>query len=39
MDKLFSSIQQNLQQTDKSSLLQGQQISQDKITALLEKSA
>ena len=39
MDKLFSSIQQNLQQTDKSSLLQGQQISQDKIMALLEKSA
>ena len=39
MDKLFSSIQKNLQQNDKSNLLQGQQISQDKITALLEKSA
>ena len=39
MDKLFSSIQQKLQQTDKSSLLQGQKINQDKIMALLEKSA
>ena len=39
MDKLFSSIQQKLQQTDKSSLLQGQKINKDKITALLEKSA
>ena len=39
MDKLFSSIQQKLQQTDKSSLLQGQKKNQDKITALLEKSA
>lgn len=38
MDKLFSSIQQNLQQNDKNSLLQKQQLSQDKIMDLLEKS-
>ena len=39
MDKLFSSIQENLQQNNQSSLLQKQQISQDKINELLEKSA
>ena len=39
MDELFSSIQQNLQNNDKTSLLQKQQVSQDKINELLEKSA
>ena len=39
MDELFSSIQQNLQNNDKTSLLQKQQVSQDKINDLLEKSA
>jgi hypothetical protein len=43
MDKLFSSIQENLQenlqQNNQSGLLQKQQISQDKINELLEKSA
>jgi len=39
MNNLFSSLQQNLQQNSQSSLLQKQQISQDKINELLEKSA
>lgn len=43
MDKLFSSIQQtlqpNLQPTDKNNLLQKQQINQDNINELLNKSA
>jgi hypothetical protein len=39
MNNLFSSIQQNLQQNSQNSLLQRQQISQDKINELLEKSA
>lgn len=43
MDKLFSdiqqSLQQSLQQTNKNELMQNQQISQEKINELLEKSA
>ena len=39
MDKLFSSIQQTLQPNDKNSLLQNQQLNQDKINDLLNKSA
>ena len=39
MNNLFSNIQQNLQQNNQSSLLKGQQINQDKINELLEKSA
>lgn len=39
MDKLFSDIQQSLQQTNKNDVMQSQQISQDKINELLEKSA
>jgi hypothetical protein len=39
MDKLFSSIQQTLQPNDKNSLLQNQQLNQDKINELLNKSA
>jgi hypothetical protein len=39
MDDLFSSIQQSLQKNDTNSLLQNQQINQDKINELLEKSA
>lgn len=47
MDKLFSNIQQNLtslqnninQDNNKKTLLQRQQISQDKINELLEKSS
>jgi len=39
MDKLFSNIQQNLQQNDKKSVLQNQQLNQDKIMDLLEKSS
>ena len=39
MDKLFSSIQQTLKPNDKNSLLQNQQLNQDKINDLLNKSA
>ena len=39
MDKLFSSIQQTLQPNDKNSLLQNQQLNQDKINDLLNQSA
>ena len=39
MDNLFSSIQKTLQPNDKSSLLQKQQINQDQINDLLNKSA
>ena len=43
MDKLFSNIQQNInkmkQNGNKETLLQRQQISQDKINELLEKSS
>lgn len=39
MDTLFSNIQETLQQTNKNELMQNQQISQDKIMELLEKSA
>jgi len=39
MDNLFSSIQKTLQPNDKSSLLQNQQLNQDKINDLLNKSS
>jgi hypothetical protein len=39
MDELFSSIQKTLQPNDKKSLLQKQQINQDQINDLLNKSA
>ena len=39
MDKLFSTIQQTLQQKNQNALLQNQQVSQDKINDLLNKSA
>ncbi len=39
MDKLFSDIQQSLQLTNKNELMKNQQISQEKINELLEKSA
>jgi len=38
MDKLFSNIQQSLQQNGQKSLLQNQQINQDKINELLEQA-
>lgn len=38
MDKLFSNIQQSLQQNKQNTLLQNQQISQDKINKLLDTS-
>jgi|LauGreDrversion4_2_1035121.scaffolds.fasta_scaffold08599_3 hypothetical protein len=39
MDKLFSNIQQSLQQNGQKSLLQNQQINQDKINELLEQAS
>ena len=39
MDTLFTNIQQTLQPNDKNTLLQRQQLNQDKINQLLEQSA